>query len=228
MAGPIKKRNGSALPPSPLADLVAQALKLEPEWKKLDTLPGRKLGPEAFFRESLKAAGSTPERVKKLLETLRSDRGSLENARGSFRRMKLAVKSPNWTSPPREFRRLNFLLDKEGKTVAELAAIGSNTIELFAAAALIAAEETPEAFGEAESTAAIETRVGELARQRDEIFARIPREVAASDLHFSDFDKEGRARISLTMTNGAVVLHPMETLGERLVNWALAQERTPA
>src|SRR4051812_38865744 len=112
----IKGRNG-AVPAisSPLRALVDEALKVEPEWKKLDSPGGRKLSAEAFFRESVQTAGSTPERVEKLLAALRSDRGSLQNASGAFRRMKLTIKAPTWPSPPREFRRLNFLLDKEGK-----------------------------------------------------------------------------------------------------------------
>jgi hypothetical protein len=224
----IKKRtNGRGAPPShPILALLEEAKSIEAEWKRLDTLAGRKLSAEAFQREALKAAGSTPQRAEKLLEELASPNPSLDNSRGAFRRMAMAIRSPNWPSPPREFRRLNHLLDKEGKTIGELAAIGSNTLELFAAAAVATARDHPEVFGEGESTAGIEARVGELARKRDELFGCISRAITGADLLITDPDKDGRARVSLQITDGAVTLHPVESLGERLIGWSMASERS--
>lgn len=202
------------------AAVVRAAAELEKQRRKLDTLEGFKLSPSAFFREALAAARSTPERISKLRGLLESNSPGLDAARSTLLKMVRAYRSPNWSGPPAELRRLNYLLSDGAD--AEVAALGFSVFELSCVAAQLTAEKHPQDFGEAESSQGVQQRLLELTLKRDQLFQRIASEFAPDDLLLDDWDAAGKCRASFKMTNGEVSIAPKADAGKRLVDWVLS------
>jgi hypothetical protein len=101
--------------------------------------------------------------------------------------------------------------------VAEIAARGNNTLELFAVASEIAVRDHPQDFGECEDMATHERRLVELTLKRDEAFARI-RKHALDDPLIEESGGD-QARVSFRASGGAVPVFPLRDAPERLINW---------
>ena len=214
MKRPMIKQNGSRF-----GELVAERVAVAKELRAASTLAALKLTGEAFKKETLTIARSTPERVNALLAALEQPRSfATGEVKAALRRMVIACRSVNFPGPPRELLRLNFLLTAEA--LAELVALGSNSFELFAAAAQIAVAKHPEAFGQCTDTAAHEKRVLALTLKLDEIDKRIVTEFSVGDLLFAEPD--GRATFKIS--GGEVPVFPKENAAERLCSWILQQE----
>ena len=183
----------------------------------MDTVEGFKLCASAFFKEALAAGRTTAERVSKLRSLLESDSPGLDAARSSLLKMVRAYRGPNWSGPPRELRRLNYLLSDGADS--EVAALGFSVFELSAVAALVAGERHPADFGKAESSAGVQQRLLELTLKRDQLFQRIGEEFTPADLLLSDWTPEGLCRASFKMSAGEVSIVPKENAGARLVAW---------
>src|SRR3990172_5968654 len=190
------KANGSAF-----AGLVAERVELTQELRSLNTVQAIKLTPRVFLREAIAVARTTPERLARLHDTLTDGAPGLDQTHGALRRMIAAVRSVNFSGPPRELRRLNYLLT--GDALAELAAVGSSSFELFALAVQIAGEQHPEDFGTCEDSGAYDRRLLELTMRRDELDARIAKEYTADDLLIGAPDSKGMAPGSFRLSGGA-------------------------
>jgi hypothetical protein len=212
----LQRRNGSALD-----SIIKEALAVEHELRTLNTLDAQKLAPMPYVRAAIAVARTTTERLAKLREELEGNKPGMDAARWAYRMMITAIRTPNFPAPPSELRRLNFLLTADA--LAELAALGFSSFELFAVCAQVAAEKYPQDFGTCEDTQAHEKRVLELTLHRDELFARIANEYSADDIVIEDPDGEGRARVTFRISDGKVTVGPKQSAGERLVNWLLSQ-----
>ena len=200
------------------SELVLQAAKVVQELQVKSTCAAMKLTQDAFLRNALRIARSTSERLVQLEASIKQD--SLFETADALRRMCAAVRTPNWTAPPQELRRLNYLITPG--VVSELAMAGSSTFELFALAAKITAERYPEAFGSCEDTAAHDKRLLELTLERDELFAKIENSYTADDLSIDSPDERGFARVTFKISGGSVPIGL--NAGERLVGWMLASK----
>jgi hypothetical protein len=185
----------------------------------MNTLDAIKLTPSAYLRDAMEIARSTVERLTALRRELEGTRPGLDESRAALRRMIAAARSPNFSRPPQELRRLNYLLT--GDALAELATLGSSSFELFALAVQIASEQHPENFGSCESSQDYDRRLLELAMRRDELNSRIATEFTVEDLLIGDPDARGMAQVTFRLSGGAVPLGPKANAGERLVNWLL-------
>ena len=203
--------------------LVAEAVTVERERRARDTVRAAKLTPQAFLREAVAVARTTPERIVRLRAELEGGKPGLDQTSAALRRMIVAVRSVNFPSPPRELRRLNHLLTADA--LAELGAVGSSSFELFALAVQIAGERHAEDFGTCEDSAAHAQRLVELALRRDDLFGRMTTEFTADDLLIGEADSRGMALVSFRLSGGAVPLGPRHNAGERLLNWMLTQGR---
>jgi len=208
-----------------LEQLVHDAFAKDAELRELDTLAGRKLSAKAFFREQLAVAGSTPEKIAKLRDSIEAKQThGIFEVRSVLRRMIAFARSPNVPGACGEARRLRHMLTDYA--ASELSLLGASSLELFALAGQIAAEKHPDAFGTVESSEDLQRRMQELKAKRDELYQRIATEFTPADLMYDSLDASGRARVSFTMTNGAVPIYPVQTAGERLVGWLARQQPT--
>lgn len=210
-----RKANGSAF-----SALIDERVQLEKDFRATQAPRQSKCSAAAMSRISLAVAHSNPERLARVRAELERGPG-LDAACAALRRMGLFARSANCGRPPRELRRLNFLLT--GDALAELAVIGSSSFELFALAVQLAAEQHPEDFGDCEDPDAADRRLIELATRRDELDRCIAAAWSHEDIDIGPLDSDGRALITFKLTGGAVPLAPKENAGERLVNWILAQ-----
>lgn len=200
------------------ADLVREAVEVTRELRALDNVAASKLTAEAYLRDAMRIAQTTSERLAKLRSELERPTGhNTFEAAATLRRMVAAIRSSNWPRPPRELRRLNFLTTPE--TVAELAALGSSTFELFALGVQIAAEKHSADFGNCEDGDGYDRRLLDLAMRRDELYRQIENAYTSNDLLIGEPDAQGRSVVSFKLSGGAVPLGPHA--GERLVNWML-------
>lgn len=203
-------------PRTPFEELVHERLAVTRELAKYDSVKFLKLTPQAFLREAMEIARMDGARLKKLREALESGKPELENAGKALRIMTAAWRSPNWSGPPRDLRRLNYLLN--APALAELAAAHATSFELAAVAAQIAGEKYPDDFGTAESTQATQKKLLELALRRDELDQQIEKAWSAEDVSYSD-DFKATFRIS----NGKVSLGPK--VAERLIPHLLQHQQ---
>lgn len=205
-----------------LTALVTEAGEVVKELRVLDTPAAAKLTAPAFVAAAIMIAHTTPERLAKLRGEIEHPTGhNTGNIAATLRRMVVAIRSPNFPRPPTELRRLNYLTTPE--TVAELAALGSSTFELFALAAQIAAEKHPDAFGECTDSAAHDRQLIDLALKREELYSRISKGWGPTDVETSAPDSHGRVLQTFTLSQGQVSVHPLGNAGERLTNWFLGQ-----
>ena len=103
--------------------------------------------------------------------------------------------------------------------VGELAAVPSNLFEAFALAVKIAAERHAENFGVVESSKVHAEKFRQIAALRDRLLKEISSAYTADDLTIGMVGSDGRGAITLKISGGAVSLGPVESLGERLINW---------
>jgi len=209
-------------------ELIEERIELTRELKKFDSVRYLKLTPEAFVRESIEVARSSTERLKKLRAALESpDRPELDHSRTTLRAMISGIRSPNWSGPPRDLRRLSYFLEKDGIALAELSASGNNLFELFACAAWICAEKYPDAFGVSESTRGTERKIQVLSVRRDELDKRLSScDIPAEEIINDEPDREGRVKPMFKLGGGKVPVYPRENCGERLANHLAQQELT--
>lgn len=188
--------------------------------RTLSTVAASKLTTSAFRKMARQVALGTGSSEERLAECRKwAEELAPESVKATLRRMVAAARSLNFPTPPRELRRFNYLTTADA--VAELAARGFNSFELFAAASEIATEQFPGDFGTCSDLQAQERRIVELTLRRDALFGRIANEWTNDDIDFRDGDSQGRVRVTYRFTDGAVPVWPKENAGERLVNWVL-------
>jgi hypothetical protein len=203
------KLNGSAY-----HALLAEAAAAAQACIEINRPENWRLTADAYAREALSAAGTTPARLDWLEKELAA-RPEL----GVLRKFEIAIRGPNYPTVPREARRISHLL-----TLAEeaaLLALGSGCMEAFALSAVRLAKTNPATFGRCENLREQEQRLLALTLRRDELFARLEREYSGEDIDLGKPDGQGNARASLKVSGGAVPLGP--NLGERAVAWFLSQ-----
>jgi hypothetical protein len=200
---------------SPYHALLAEAAAAAQACVELNRPENWRLTAEAYVREAISAAGTTPARLDWLEKELAA-RPEL----GVLRKFEIAIRGPNYPTVPREPRRISHLL-----TLAEeaaLLALGSGVMEAFALCAVRLAKTHPEIFGRCENLHEQEQKLMDLTLRRDEFYRRLETEYSGDDVDLGKPDGEGRAAATLKMTAGAVPLGP--NLGERVVSWFLAQQ----
>jgi hypothetical protein len=201
--------------------LLAEAVQLERERRRLEDSRSYKLTPSAFVATAIAVARSSEERIRKLRKLLEEDAGrTFPACQGFLYRAVRWVREGHVTRPPVEVRRLG-PLDPDGAATAELGTLNHTVPELFAVASMIAAERWPESFGESESWDRWMARLDEVRRRRGEVFAQLGRSWAAEDIVVGDVGDDGRARVAFRISNGEVSLAPTDSAGERLVGWAV-------
>ncbi len=207
------------------AVLVAEACEAERALREMQgDWRAWKLSPEAFAIETQEVARSTPEKLNTLRHALEDEASApgVEHVNATLRRMLRAVRSRNFNGPPREERRIAFLLDEPAES--GLGGLRSSPLELFALAARIAGERWPGDFGVGASSAAIKERFATLKARRDELFVRVGSEFTPLDLITEYLPGQGGlARVTFKLSDGQVNVAPVENAGERLVGWMLAQ-----
>src|SRR6266705_2377911 len=213
----IRKRANGAF-----TDLVRAALEKEQQRRAKNVPLEWKLTGEAFLREALAIAHSTPERLMELREGLKKG-PAFERANQALRNITKRVRNPTSTSPPTKLKNIGDLIGDDVRS--ELSALRSNPFELFALGVLIAVEEHPDSFGSNSGDA--ERRFQEVTAQRDALNAKIGTDYGPEDIEFSDVDAAGRARVTFKISGGKVPIYPKENAGERLVAWLIAEGRTP-
>jgi hypothetical protein len=202
-----------------LVDLVAEAAAIAQQVRELDTLEAHKLTPAAFLREAMAIARTDAKRLADLRKELDSGKPGIDHVRQAFRSMVTLIKSRNCTAPPKELRRLTFLLSDS--SMAEIAALRSTSFELFAAAAQFCAEKFPEVFGTAESSEGIKRQLLEAMERRDRLYERIGQEYGPGDTETREVNLEkGTAKIYFRGTD--VLVYPQHDCGKRLVEWHLS------
>jgi len=205
------------------ATVLTEACKVVQEFRQMGTLAALKLTPAAFAASALRIANTDPQRLAALEAALDQPTFEACEAKASMRRMMVAFRSANFPGPPRELRRLNYLLTPAA--VAELAVLGSSTFELAALAAKVATEKFPQDFGTCENIGEHEKRLLALGLKRDELYEQISEEVGTADIVTSAPDSEGRVTQTFACSHGLVSLHPKDNAGERLISWMLNQEQ---
>ena len=204
-------------------DLLRETAAVAQQVRELDTLDGFKLSAKDFLREAIMVAHTAPERLAAVRKEVEGTAPGLDHARQALRKMIVLVKSRNCTGPPRELRRLNYLMTADA--IAEIASLRATTFELFAVAVQITAEKFPADFGTATSSEGVKSRLLELTLKRDALFDALGTAYGPGDIAMSAIDNErGTARVSFRMTNGEVCVFPANDCGKRLVEWCLAHE----
>jgi hypothetical protein len=217
----IAIRKPKPKPNGVLNDAVAECCKVVSELRALDVPAQRKLTGPAFLATAMTIAETTPERLAALREKVFDPIANFET-KAVLRRMTTAFRSQNWAGPSRELRRYNYNFMLTSQSLSEVLALGSTTFEVAALAVLIATEQHPEDFGTCADLLAYEKRLLELALRRDELYQHIETEYTANDLVVGEPDRHGNAHVTFKISNGVVPLGP--NAGERLTNWALANE----
>ena len=206
-------------------DLLREAVKTSRDLARLEDRAYYKLSAQAFVRDAIRNARTTPEKVAALRKTLDEDGGrTLREAVACLRRMQKFITEDTCTRAPASVHRLSFL-DPRDLAAAEVVSIGeTGLLELFAVAATIAAEQHPEAFGQNEDWPAWERRCAEVRERRIVLLQRIEREHGGDDLQITvhpPCSQCGRVLTGgFTIAGGEVP--PGPGCGERLVAWVRA------
>jgi hypothetical protein len=209
---------------TPFTRLVQERTQIEKEWRALNSPAGFKLSRDAFLNESMRIAGSNPERLKKLREQIAAT-GDKAAVRATLERLCRFIKSPNCGRPTKDLTRLTFLTDHV--TLVELVAAGSSTFELFSLAVQIVGEKWPECFGVGESSRGLDEKLLSLATRRDVLDKQIAESFAANDLFYHPVDPQGKCVVAFKIGDGKIPVHPPESAGERLANFLMNQTNQP-
>jgi len=202
-------------------DLLKRALAVEREYRKMASLPGQKLTAKAYLADAMKNARCDAKDLARLRREFEDPDGpGLDAARFALRKMINAVRAPNYPWPPGEPARMRHLVPDAA--LAELTNIHATPMLLFALAVQTAGERYPESFGEVENHEAWKRRVGELERERVELYRKLATSHGYEDHLEGPVDGDGRVLPSFKITNGEVRAYPRENSGERLVAWLLA------
>jgi hypothetical protein len=200
-------------------ETLAEAVRVEQEFRSLvDHSP--KLSPQAFLREACANARLTPTRLAELQRALDARRADFPAIAGFLRQAAKWIREASCPRPPRDSRRLSWL----GDVGQEAATFQTNTLELFAVAAAIAAEQHPEAFGDLEDWAAYEERVRVLHTRRQALYKQLGEAATMDDLLIGELGKDGQARITFKVSGGAVPIAPQSDAGERLVSFIVVTQ----
>ncbi|MGH8570651.1 MAG: hypothetical protein ACREXU_22265 [Gammaproteobacteria bacterium] len=94
---------------------------------------------------------------------------------------------------------------------------------------VISAEQTyqqnPDVFGTIEDLAAHKARIAEIEAKRAELHGRFPTTRGHDDLHIEKITSDGAALITFAKAPDEVTVHPPATVGARLIDYLLSQER---
>ena len=198
-------------------NLCKKTLELSKRYEELSR--PHKLSPSAFLRDAMEVAGTTDERLDTLEKALTGPAFVRSN---QFYRMAMKfIKEKGCTRPPNELRRLSWLGRLEEVT-AELSSIGSSPFELFALAVPTMTRTNPEVFGDIENFILYQESLRTTRDKLENLFKQMERSYGPEDLEIGPTDKEGRARVSIKISKGAV--HLGENFPERLVNWLKANQ----
>ncbi len=219
----LRNKQPIALPQTPFEQMVWVAVDVERKLSELESPPAfstkKSLSAEAFLRETLALAKSSAKRIAALRKVIDGDSPATQ---ATLRRMVTFIAGPNCKSAPQRSDRLRFL--SNDATSAELAQLGGySTPELFALAVLIATERHPDIFGQADSSAGLETRLKELQQRRAELFVKINNGWTANDVLAGERNAPATFKLAPD-----VLIAPSANAAERLVKAVLANPNTRA
>jgi hypothetical protein len=107
---------------------------------------------------------------------------------------------------------------------AELQEAGFSLWEAWALALQDCQARYPHAFGTVRDPQAWRATLDELSAKRDELFTRISSGYYPDDIQIQHVRDDGYALISFALSEGAVTLGPVDSAGERLVNFLLSKD----
>lgn len=213
----IGKKN--AAPLSPFHQLVREAIEVS---EQLNATYGGKLSADAAMNEAAALAKATPAQIKKLRGALNDGTLGLDHSRAAVRRLLREIfRDGKFNTLPRDPSKLAPRLTHYcGRAPDELLPYGASLLTLFACAVAEAAERFPDAFGTADSSAALSGNVAELQARQRALFEKIQANITADALDFGEY-LQGRATPA-KFKNTDVEVAPVATAGERLVQYLMA------
>ncbi len=212
---------------SPFQELLAEAVEVERELRRIEELRHYKLTAPAFVAMAIRQARTSREKVDQLRALLQADEGRTLSAIWTFLRQAVQfIRQGSCTRPPETPRRISFL-DPRDAVVAEAPSIGATgLLELFAVASLIAADRHPDAFGENTDWEAWTRRRETLRERRTVLLQRVEREFGGEELAVTFGQPCGSCRrnydVGFKIANGEV--QPGPGCGERLVAWLITHD----
>jgi hypothetical protein len=208
-----------------LRDGLAAALGLSRELPILESAASQKLTAAAFVGVAGAYAGVSDEGLDALERRLAAP--EFEVVRAGIGRLAHDYVQPTYLEPwpPARAATLDRTVGDEAARAA--AAAGISVLALSAVAARQAAARAPAAFGTATDRAAAIRRAAEMRAELASLSVQMQTAWGLDDLTIEDPGSreardQGLAVVRIAWTNGAVPLFPLDTLGERLTNWARA------
>ena len=215
----LPRHPADALPQTPFLKLVREAVDVTKRVRELETLANHRLTAKALLKETIAVGGTTLARVRELRKTMERGTPGFEDSQRSLRRSITFLQGQRWSQAPREPRSINFLFTEA--TRHELSAKGYTSIELFCVAIEKCGEESPEVFGDVESSDEHSKSFAAAKARQQELFAALNTSYGADDLQFGELDRQGRAAVSFKLSNGEVLIAPQRDSGERLVAYLI-------
>lgn len=201
--------------------LLQEAVNVERQLRAYDDPLYRKMTAKTFVAAACKQAGSTEAQVKAL-----NGKVGMEVA-GVLLRMRRAVAEPTTNAP---YRHLSHMIAGNEDATVALARAGSTTLELFALAALLEAEENPGVFGACDDPKGWGEAAKELTTKRNELVKLLENSWDKTDVVFlpveERYRREGFIKAAYAITGGQVLVGPDS--GLNLVRWCLNNPRAKA
>ncbi len=218
------KTNGE----TPFTQLVHERVALERELRHHNSERGRRLTPTAYVRQAIKNAESTQARVEKLRSIIEAEQNSCLHA--SMRLMCRLIADGHAERPPTRWEIGRLLRQSsDEQTSLDLMGLGYNTMCLYAAAAMLAAETTHGAFGDCENSANWDERWKELNRRREELDQQLASAYnTVDDVHYSEPNGQGMVKVVLKAWPEVSIFPNPADLGQRLAQHILRMETASA
>ncbi len=215
------KHPADAFPQTPFVALLREAVAVTKRVDAMSKFEACRLTADALLRESATNGGTTIARMKELRKLLDRQQPGFENAQRSLRFSITFLMGRKWALAPKDPSRVDFLVSPASRT--ELASKGFGPIDLWGAAILKCAEESPSVFGTCESSEKHTAEFKAAKDQQEALFARLNTEYSGDDLLIGEPNHQGKVTVSFRVSVGEVLIGPKDSAGERLVRFLIAQ-----
>jgi hypothetical protein len=200
-------------------ELLQETIKAKRKRDALNPLLAAKMSSSTFLRESLAMARSTEFRIDTLRRKIEAEPRAVPKVRQFLEAAEKFVRDGNFSKPTADVRDYGFPAPVHDLAL-ELSVLGDfSLLELFALAVKNTVSSHGQGSGMHVESQAYNKQWRAAEAQLKNLQDRIAREWSIEDVHLSRNRETGRVRLTFKITSGAVEVHPLESAGERLMNW---------
>ncbi|MGI8426314.1 MAG: hypothetical protein ACR2M4_06890 [Actinomycetota bacterium] len=182
-----------------------------------------------FIAECLSRADASYEEVEVQKERLAEEHNSAHSGSAAYvRHLTREIAGGRLREPPERERIGRMYWNQKDQAVLELGGHAEKLFLLWVIAAELAYQQNADVFGGVEDLAAHKGKLAELEAKRKELYTKFPSTWAHGDLHIGRITSDGAALITFAKAPGEAPVHPLETAGERLIEFLLRKEAEAA